>query len=441
MKVKIGEERLVCQGPAYEDTIWGVMQFPTVYKLDNGNLVVRTHVGDDSWTEIGRADKEWWHLSEDLGKTWKKVGTQQTGVGLTLSNGERIYFPPQQAVILPPDAVKARRGFTEPLPSDKIVKEPDGSMPYPSFRYLDIAGQENLIYDFDYLPDEYNKKEWHMLRTGIDGVTREEIVPLDIPTMSTHGVMRRYLDNTLIFMRPYPIGHVKQAPDGSIWAITYLGAHLNPYNKAPSPKSAVAIFRSTDNAKSFKLHSYIPEIIDTFKHPNAWLGSGYNEADFEFMDDGSVIIFMRTVDVFSGGPEWNDMYFARSTDNGLTWSEPTSFGCGVLPSLVKLKCGATLAAYGRPGIFVRACFDKSGQKWEDPIEIMTPNDRSRLMNNPPERPNFHQWAGSCCNVELKPFDDNTAMLVYSDFYVPDASGKTNKKLKSIMFRMITVEND
>lgn len=45
------------------------------------------------------------------------------------------------------------------------------------------------------------------------------------------------------------------------------------------------------------------------------------------------------------------------------------------------------------------------------------------MNNPPERPDFHQWCGSCCNVDLKPLDANRAILIY---YVPDASGKTDK---------------
>ena len=80
-------------------------------------------------------------------------------------------------------------------------------------------------------------------------------------------------------------------------------------------------------------------------------------------------------------------------------------------------------------------------KWEEPIEIMTPNDRSPLMNDPPARPDFHEWCGSCCNVSLLPISDNSSLLVYSDFYVPDACGKTNKKLKSMMCRVITVEKD
>ena len=167
---------------------------------------------------------------------------------------------------------------------------------------------------------------------------------------------------------------------------------------------------------------------------------GFSETALEFMDDGSMIVLLRATGVFLGGPEWNPMYFARSTDGGKTFSEPQEFDkCGVLPNLLKLDCGVTLAAYGRPGIYVRATSDPHGVDWEDPIEVMTGEDRSSLMNDPPKRPNFHQWAGSCCNVDLKPIGPNQAILAYSDFYYPDQSGKTNKKLKTILTRVITVE--
>lgn len=276
-----------------------------------------------------------------------------------------------------------------------------------------------------------------MLRTTPDGKTAEETVPLDVSYMSMNAVIKP--NGNINALPPYPIGHIKEAPDKSIWACTYIGAHLNPFNKAPDVHSAVTLYKSTDNAKTFKLQSYIPFPFDTLKYPTAYLGNGFSENDIEFMDDGSIIILIRTTDVFSGGPEWNDMYYARSVDGGKSFSEPVSMGCGILPSLCKLKCGVTLAAYGRPGIYIRPT--KDGKTWDAPIEIMSPNNRSHLMNNPPERPNFHQWAGSCCNVDLKALDDNHAMIVYSDFYYPDKSGKTNKKLKTVLFRLITVEND
>ena len=438
MKIKVSKESVVLQGPAYEDTIWGVMQFPTVFKTKDGKIVVRVHTGDDVWTEIGQADKEAWCISSDLGKTFTKTNSQKDLVGTVLSNGDRIYFPAQPAILIPAKDVKVRRGFTARIPSDKIEKQEDGSLPYPIFNCYDRVGAyESLIYDYDTLPDKYAVREWKMLRTTKDGKTTEESVPFGDHYMSMHLQLTGSENAQALY--PYPICSVKTAPDGSVWACTYTGPHLNPFNKAPNPTSAAVLYKSTDNAKTFKLQSYIPFNFDTSKYPTAYLGDGFNECDMEMMDDGSIIVLLRTADVFCGGPEWNDMYYMRSTDGGKTFSEPVSMGNGVLPSLVKLGCGVTLAAYGRPGIFIRPTID--GVTWGDPIEIMTPNDRSHLMNNPPERPNFHQWAGSCCNVNIKAYDDNHAMLVYSDFYYPDQSGKTNKKLKTILMRMIEVEND
>ena len=339
-----------------------------------------------------------------------------------------------------PKEIKYWPGFTGQLPSDKPVKEPDGSMPYPTYRFYDQGLQLNLVYDFDHLPDEYAKKEWLIERTDVNGNTKLETARLDISTLSGVGVIQH--GGKFVMLRPAPWAKgPKIAPDGSVWITTYTFGHLNPYNKAPSPRSAILVYKSTDNAKSFQLHSYIQNNFDTNKRHNAWIGNGVNESDIAFMDDGSMIIIMRTVDVFGGGPEWSDLLIARSTDGGKTWSEPEMFDTGILPSVIKLGCGVTLAAYGRPGIFVRGTTDPSGMKWEAPVEVMTPNDRSHLMNNPPERPDFHQYCGSCCNVDLKPLDDNRAILIYSDFYVPDASGKTDKKLKSMMCRIITVNKD
>ena len=84
---------------------------------------------------------------------------------------------------------------------------------------------------------------------------------------------------------------------------------------------------------------------------------------------------------------------------------------------------------------MRASEDPSGLRWEAPVEVMTPNDRSGLMNRPPVRPNFHQWAGSCCNVHAAILGPNKIIIAYSDFYVPDEKGI---KRKTILTQVIEV---
>jgi hypothetical protein len=67
---------------------------------------------------------------------------------------------------------------------------------------------------------------------------------------------------------------------------------------------------------------------------------------------------------------------------------------------------------------------------------MTPDNRSHLMNNPAETPNFHQWVGSCCNCDILALDDTHAMIAYSDFYHLCDDGIRRKAIKT---RIITLE--
>ena len=439
MKISVSKESVVYQGPAYEDSYWGQVQFPEILKCADGSLAIKIHAGDDNWKEFGQ-DKDVWRVSKDNGITWEVADKSAAAMaGQLLPNGDRLYFPMVTGRTCQASRLKPARIVTQTLPSDRITKEEDGSWPYPAFMYRDIFESVNYIYDMDTLPDDFAGKEWHAYRIKKgENQAVEEKVQVIHPHMSVRGVIAK----EEFVMPPFcPLGRgVQVDKEGNLWLTSYTGAHLNPYNGGVDVCSAAVLYKSTDNGQTFELTGYIPYIPNTTKHPRAYLCDGFTETAMAFMDDGSIIVLLRATGVFMGGTEWNPMYFARSTDGGKTFSEPVEFDdCGVLPNLVKLECGVTLAAYGRPGIFVRGTLDPSGQEWEDRVEIMTPGDRSHLMNTPPKRPNFHQWAGSCCNVDLKPIGHNQAILAYSDFYYPDQSGKTDKKLKTILTRIITVE--
>ena len=439
MKISVSKESVVYQGSAYEDSYWGEIQFPEILSCADGTLAIKTHAADDNWSEFGK-NKDVWCISKDKGMTWERTDRALTReVGYLLPSGDRLYFPLVTGLSCKTADLKPARIVTQRLPSDRIVKEEDGSWPYPAFMYRDIWGSANYIYDFATLPDDYAKQEWlgYRIKKGESQGT-EETVKVIHPNLSVRGVIRGE-DFVMAPFSPYGRGF-RTDKEGNIWLTSYSGAHLNPYNGGVDLYGASLLYKSQDNGHTFELAGYIPYIPNTTKHPTAYMCDGFSEAALEFMDDGSTIVLLRATSVFLGGPEWNPMYFARSTDGGKTFSEPIEFDkCGVLPSLVKLDCGVTLAAYGRPGIYVRATKDRAGIEWEEPIEIMTGEDRSHLMNDPPKRPNFHQWAGSCCNVDLKPIGPNQALLAYSDFYYPDQSGKTDKKVKTILTRIITVE--
>lgn len=440
MKIEVSEERVIYQGKPYEETKkWGEIQFPHLYKMDDGRLAVKIHGAEDCWEEHTDSTR-FWRVSSDGGNTWESSDSLDNSIGTKIFEGQTVYFPEPEPFVTDSANVTPILPFSYLLPSDKIEKSKDGKLPFPSGRFCDMAGQVHYVFNMDYMPDDW-KRGWVAKRHLKNGELLNEFVPVEQPVMSVNGVFHPRSDggSNFVALRPQPIsGRIKTDREGNVWVSCYCFEHLNPYTGSLDHRSASLLYKSTDNAKTFKLQSYVPFLPDTTKRPTSYLGNGFNECDIEFPDDGSIIMLMRTADVFCGGPEWNDMYYARSTDGGKTFSEPVSMGNGILPSLVKLNCGVILAAYGRPGIFVRAVDGATGTKWEEPIEIMTPNDRSGLMNVPPKRPDFHEWCGSCCNVDLKPISDNQAMLVYSDFYYPDVSGKTDKKLKSILCKIITV---
>ena len=159
--------------------------------------------------------------------------------------------------------------------------------------------------------------------------------------------------------------------------------------------------------------------------------AGFSEPCLAFMPDGSILCILRTCDVFYGAPEWGPTYLTRSTDGGKNWTKPEYFkDRGALPQLIQLENGVTLAIVTRPGIYVYASRD-CGKTWDDCIEVMTDRDRSHLANNPPQRPNFWQWAGSCCNCTAYPLGKNKILLAYSDFYIPDENGVKRKGIKTI----------
>ena len=98
---------------------------------------------------------------------------------------------------------------------------------------------------------------------------------------------------------------------------------------------------------------------------------------------------------------------------------------GVWPRLCTLKCGVTLASYGRPGFFIRATEDPSCLKWEDPIELI--HDTS----------NVSATSKTCGYSDLMALDDHTACVAYIHFRYKDKEGIERK---TVLFQTITIED-
>ncbi|MBQ1947760.1 MAG: exo-alpha-sialidase [Clostridia bacterium] len=430
MKLTIGKEILICQGMRPEERLWGPYQFPLPYRLED-RILVAVHVEEDTIEHFGLPWR--WFESRDDGESWTEVDPSVAAqCGLLLPNGDRLYFPfesgysiKDQYTFPPQEMLTPGYDFTK--------QAEEGTMPFPDGMTGWWCGATIRAYNADRLPSSLAKKEWSAKRIPAGETEAIDVkVPVDWPYLT-----RVVFNHDCVIKPIFPRGTPKLGPDGAIWIGTYSGeGHLNPENGQYSPYYSAELFRSVDNGHSFYQHAHMEYPADGKEFP--YLSGGFSDSDFAWMPDGSMVWFFRTAWYASTGWEWAPMYMSRSTDDGKTWSKPEKFAfTGILPRLCPLKCGTTLLCYARPGIFIQASCNDSGTAWSEPVEVMTPNDRSHLANIPIDQPKFHEWDGACNNPELIALDDRTALLVYSDFYYPDAEGV---KRKSILCRKITVED-
>ena len=429
MKIKLHERKLITLGCTFEENDWGCCQFPKVYRMADGSLAATLHMGEDSMRDYGMANP--WFCSTDLGEHWIPA-EEDLGkyCGTPLPDG--TYLRPVQRPSVDITDMKIPKDLFgdvlpgESLPHPKKGKAPD-ELPTTTARFYIWDDLLVRLYHIDALPEGLIDKCFAFEKYDpATGSAETYLAPLDWPYMSIDTMT--FHNGRTYMPRPSLHGNLKVAPDGSLWAIHYaFGA--DPKTGGFTPYCTPYILRSTDGGRSFSLLAHIPFRPDPAVDPMAFFREGLPEPEVEFMADGSAIMLIRSCGTSHGGPNFGPMYFTRSTDGGVTWEPLRIFDtCGVIPQMCRLACGVTLAVYGRPGIFVRISEDPSGIVWQDPVEVMTPTDRTKLGNAPgrPGQTRFHAWEGSCCNMGLAVIDDRRAVISYSDFYVPDETGVKRK---------------
>ena len=428
----VGEPTVVCQGPTFEEAGWGPYQFPCVQVLDDGRILVSVFVSQDRITHDGDLGR--WFVSTDGGETWRAaVSDDLKGVGLKLPNGDRLSFPLESSPELKGYSFTP---FGTKLPDGKWRAPAVGKrFPAPDGAIGSVFGSVAFAYLADRVPEEFREANWlvQRMKAGTSECVSERakvIWPCFTRVVHARGDFSRPVLKTVS-----PKCKAKIGPDGAIWISTFSGeGHVDPETKLYTPYYSAEIFRSEDGGRTFVLRSHLEYRADGKELPYA--SGGFSDNDFEFMPDGSMIIFMRT-NYFDGtGDQWNPMYFARSTDEGRTWSTPVRFADrGTAPQIAKLKNGAYAVMYGRPGLYVRFTADKSGLKWSKPIALIKACDRSKLANRPKADPTFMDWDGQCGNGTFVPLTDDTAIAVYGDFYWPDAQGL---KRKTVLCRKVRI---
>ena len=404
MKIRISDPIVVAVGPDSRTAGWGPYQFPELMRLADGRIVCKFSVGPDSCTEYGKVHTGNCGVSADGGKTWERSDISNFDLvrGTLLPNGDRIRFKAPQAV---------------PVTEDMDFGEPAGF----------VKRKSQYCYRVENISRDICVDTWYLTRIRA-GSDVEEVEPVKL---NWNNMVVRVCRGMLV--QPINMGVVRLGPDGTLWT-THYDIGNGPEDNKFTGYLANYLLRSTDNGHTWDIAHYLPYDPEKIPHPDAGDWEGFGENNITFTPDGSMIRLIRTNGALHKGLAGAGLlYIVRSEDNGNTWSEPEIFDTrGVWPRLLTLKCGVTLASYGRPGFFVRATDDPACKKWEDPIELIH-SDFERIGSD-----GNVVSVGTCSYSDMIALDDHTALLAHSDFTIPDEAGIPRK---TIVVRTISIEQD
>lgn len=427
--LEISDPITVYQSPADTKQSWGYYQFPVLAETLEGELVAHWAYSEDHVLGGGEsASAIKYAISKDGGKTWEAVSDSDMSkypikYGGVETEGGKLFvsFKGTNSISVPASQVTA-----------KVYAGGTFTMWYgnrTSKIYL-ASEIESLG-----LMDGLTKLMMNEFDPATKNVTKRSVT-VNWPYMPVGGSVE---GNNIVLTaanRAWEISGTQNmiAKDGAL----YYAIYANGFNSAASSMAeaikggkcyynSVYVFKSVDGGDTWNYLSQI-SVGDLPNFKEGMNAEGPGEPAITLMPDGSIVMVFRTGDA-SATTQAHPSYIVRSTDNGKTWSTPVEFdSLGVLPQLLTLDCGVTLSSYGRPGVFVRATSDLSGQVWDDPIEIPLS----------PQSPTSSEARLSCSYTDLMPISDTSAIMIYTDFHHPVGDGTYTK---AIMIRTVTVVPD
>jgi len=203
-------------------------------------------------------------------------------------------------------------------------------------------------------------------------------------------------------------GDVHLTRDNALLAVVYP-------NRIDGPDSAFGhcgCYRSDDQGHSWQIQSRLLYRPDKVADPHAFNRAGFAEPASIVLPDGEILAVLRTTDGLGDGP----LYMSRSSDTGVSWSQPQAIReNGVLPRLLRLANGVLVMSTGRPGADLSFSFDGRGETWSERLPLV-----------PVVGPGNQD--DSCGYTSLLALDDNTFLVTYSWFMKPAGDGHTRKAI-------------
>lgn len=386
--VKMGEPIVAAQ--ANEVYEWGYFQFPKIYKVEDGNIMLKWQMKADSYTEYG-SDSNGRLVSKDNGATWgvaEKDYYHRDHAYCDLKNGNILQ-------VFWPDSKDTKIYLDLPSP---VNTEPVG---------------DRYFYKETELPADLRGIFFECRnQTGEVSIFRGQIDDPDL---------LRYSYSSDSLMPIFWDGTIKEKGDGTLMAGVYPAYYLG--NKGEILNTGVSFYRSADNGHSWMKVGTIP--YRNSEEDVAYNGTeeGFTEPAFEILKDGTYLCVMRT-------GFYTPMYKSFSKDGGYHWTKPEAFTSnGVSPNMILLDNGVLVLSSGRPGVQIRFNIDGDGDKWTEPIEMLPFMDENGKYAD-----RIRLWP-TCGYTSLMAVDDHTFYFVWSDF---TRKNKEGIERKSIIFRKIEI---
>ena len=391
--IKLGEPIVIAQ--AEEECDWGWFQFPVLYYVEAGSMMVQWQMKPDNYTVYGDNESNARLISKDNGITWISEDRDyyhKDNMHVELADGNILQF-----IYCDSKDTKQYEGMPMSVNANPV--------------------SDRWFYKESELPEELRGvyfECWNK-QTGNTSVIHSNLYD--------PGLLRySYVKDDLM-----PIlfnGDVKKLEDGSLVAGIYPGYYQNLNGEVLD--CAISFYMSTDQGYNWERIGKIPFQTSAGIDPDSYVikdGEGFNEPTFEILGDGTFLCVMRTG--FN-----TPMYKSLSNDKGRHWSVPEPFTSnGVNPNLLRLENNVLVLSSGRPGVQVRFNIDGDGTLWTEPIEMLPFMEEGGRYGNSPSR-----WP-TCGYTSLLPANEHTFYVVWSDFTRENKNGVPRK---AIMFRKIEV---
>jgi len=374
---KVGEKR------------WGYFQFVGISEYPGDKILIRFHAGADAVEAYGTPMPT--YISHDKGTTWTKFKTKglpPTGMTYPVFKRHFICIP-----MAKPLNIRTAK-LTLPKSAGKFYS-------YSWFTFYRLAECPLALQTFF---ANIEGARWVPQYNG----WRKDMFLYDknnaLIWVRKKGKASNLIARTVFERPPLKVGNELIYAD-------YRTSYLQPDGSVPK-QWGVTCMVSKDNGRSWKRRSTIA--LDSKG------GDALTESMLAENASGELVCVIRRAD-----QKQKSMMITFSKDKGHTWEKPTDLNqlgdFGVMPCIIRLKCGIMVLSYGRPGIWFSFSLNGQGREWTKPVCMLKKKLSNRVTDG---------------YTAMLPLSPEQLLFAYTHFNHKDAQGKQRK---AVLVRKLTVK--